>query len=73
MSFSLTSRLVLRERKSEVTARRPSRFSKVRVFWGVSMSAVTSVRRVADWMAGQKSGSIRSRRSYCAPKVVNMR
>ena len=61
MSLSLTSRLVPRERKSEVTASRPSRLSKVRVFCGVSMSAVTSVSRVADWMAGQKSGSMRSR------------
>ena len=36
----------------------------MRVFWGVSMSAVTSVRSVADCIAGQKSGSRRSRRSY---------
>jgi hypothetical protein len=53
-----------RDLKREVTVRRPSRLSKVRVLIGVSIRAVTSVRRVADWIAGQLKGSRRSRRSY---------
>lgn len=42
---------------------RPSRASKVRVLRGVSIRAVTRVTTVEDWIAGQKSGSRRSRRS----------
>ena len=44
--------------------RRPSSASNVRVFCGVSISAHTRVMIVADWMAGQFTGSRRSRRSY---------
>lgn len=47
----------------EVTVKRPSRDSKVRVLRGWERSVVTRVRRVADWMAGQEEGSRRSRRS----------
>ena len=50
--------------KSDVTVRRPSRVSKVRVLRGRSRRATTRVRRVADWMAGQLEGSRRSRRSW---------
>ena len=52
-----------RDLKSDVTVRRPSRVSKVRVLEGLERRAVTRVRRVEDWMAGQKEGSRRSRRS----------
>lgn len=48
----------------EVMVKRPSRVSNVRVFLGVSMSEQTRVRRVADWIAGQLTGSRRSRRCY---------
>jgi hypothetical protein len=44
----LTSREVERDLKREVTVRRPSRASKVRVLAGVSMRAATRTRRVAD-------------------------
>jgi hypothetical protein len=60
----LTSREVERDLKREVTVRRPSRDSKVRVLRGWEIRAVTRVRRVADWMAGQLTGSRRSRRSW---------
>jgi hypothetical protein len=46
------------------TVSRPSRFSKVRVLRGVSRRATTRTRRVAAWMAGQFTGSRRSRRSW---------
>lgn len=49
---------------NEVTVRRPSRASKVRVLAGLSRRAVTRVRRVEDWMAGQLAGSRRSRRRF---------
>lgn len=65
----MTSRAVDRDLKREVTVNRPSRSSNVRVFRGVSMRAVTRVRRVADWIAGQLTGSRRSKRSF---EVVNI-
>ena len=65
----MTSRLVSRDLKIEVMVKRPSRVSNVRVFLGVSMSEQTSVRRVADWIAGQLTGSRRSRR--CCAKLVS--
>lgn len=63
MIFSFTLEAVLRDLKSEVTVRRPSMDSKVRVFDGVARSAVTRTRRVRDWMEGQSPQSRRSRRS----------
>lgn len=51
-----------RDLKREVTVRRPSRVSNVRVLEGQSRRATTRVRRVADWMAGALMGSNRSKR-----------
>jgi len=45
-----------------VIVRRPSRVSNVRVFCGVSIRAHTRVMIVADWIAGQFTGSRRSKR-----------
>lgn len=52
-----------RDLKREVTVRRPSRDSKVRVLAGRSRRLATRVRTVEDWMAGHEEGSRRSRRS----------
>ena len=57
--------------KSDVTVRSPSRVSNVRVLNGLSSRAVTSVRRVEDWMAGQEEGSRRSRRSWQVQSGLN--
>ena len=54
-----------RDLKREVTVRRPSSVSKVRVLSGCERRVVTRVRSVEDWMAGQFRGSRRSRRSCC--------
>lgn len=48
--------------KREVTVRRPSSVSNVRVLLGQSRRATTRVKRVADWIAGALIGSRRSRR-----------
>jgi len=47
---------------------RPSSSSKARVLAGVSISAQTRVRIVEEWIAGQFSGSRRSRSAYFAQK-----
>ena len=61
--MNFTSRAVERDLKMDETVSRPSRFSKVRVLRGVSRRATTRTSRVAAWMAGQLTGSRRSRRS----------
>ena len=50
--------------------KRPSRASNVRVFFGLSIRAQTSVIIVADWIAGQLTGSRRSRRCYTSILVL---
>lgn len=52
-----------RDLKSEVTVRRPSSDSNVRVLAGRSRRLATRVRMVEDWIAGHEDGSRRSRRS----------
>ena len=56
--------------KRDVTVRRPSRLSNVRVLVGVARSVATRVRRVEAWIAGQEVGSRRSRRSCYHTSVV---